>query len=50
VQATQLQHDEEQEEDDRAAGIFEILPLLSKAYVAQREQIAIAKCPVPIAH
>jgi hypothetical protein len=39
VQATQLQHDEEQEEDDRAAGILEVLPLLSKTHVAQREQI-----------
>jgi hypothetical protein len=39
VQATQLQHDEEQEEDDRAAGVLEILPLLSQAYVAQRVEI-----------
>jgi hypothetical protein len=35
VQATQLQHDEEQEEDDGAAGILEVLPLLPEAHVAQ---------------
>jgi hypothetical protein len=28
VQAAQLQHDEEQEEDDGAAGILEVLPVL----------------------
>jgi hypothetical protein len=39
VQAAQLQHDEEQEEDDRAAGVLEILPLLSEAHVAQRVEI-----------
>jgi hypothetical protein len=39
VQAAQLQHDEEQEEDDRAAGVLEVLPLLSETYVAQRVEV-----------
>jgi hypothetical protein len=32
VQAAQLQYDEEQEEDDRATGVFEILSLLPQAH------------------
>jgi hypothetical protein len=40
VQAAQLQHDEEQEEDDGAAGVFEILPLLSETHSAQGEQMS----------
>jgi hypothetical protein len=44
VQATQLQHDEEQEEDDGAAGVLEVLPLLPEAHVAQGEQVGIADC------
>jgi hypothetical protein len=34
MQAAQLRDDEEQEEDDRAAGVLEILPVLSEAYGA----------------
>jgi hypothetical protein len=43
VQAAELQHDQEQEEDDRAAGIREVLPFLPKAHGAQGEQV-IADC------
>jgi hypothetical protein len=39
VQAAQLQHDEEQEEDDRAARILEVLPILSEAYGTQRIEV-----------
>jgi hypothetical protein len=45
VQASELQHDEEQEEDDGAAGDVEILPLLPETHGAQREQVMrIAEC------
>src|SRR5262249_43165828 len=39
VQAAQLQHDEEQEEDDGTAGILEVLPLLPEAHGTQGEQV-----------
>jgi hypothetical protein len=39
VQTSQLQHDQEQEEDDGAVGIQQVLPLLSEAYRAQGEQV-----------
>src|SRR6185436_20292590 len=39
LQASQVQHDEEQEEDDRAAGVQQVLPLLSQAHGAQGNQV-----------
>jgi hypothetical protein len=39
VQTSQLQHHEEQEKDDGAARVLEILPLLSKAHGPQGEQV-----------
>jgi hypothetical protein len=39
VQAAQLQHDQEQEEDDGAAGVLEVLPLLPQAHGASGEQV-----------
>jgi hypothetical protein len=39
MQAPQLQHDEEQEEDDRTARDEQVLPVLPEAYVSQREQM-----------
>jgi hypothetical protein len=39
LQAPELQHDEEQEEDDGAAGIQQVLPLLPEAYGAQRNKV-----------
>jgi hypothetical protein len=39
VQAAQLQHVEEQEEDDGAAGAVEILPFLPETYSSQGEQV-----------
>jgi hypothetical protein len=39
MQAAQLRDDEEQEEDDRAAGVLEILPVLSEAHRPQGRQI-----------
>jgi hypothetical protein len=39
VQAAQLQHDEEQEEDDGAAGVQQVLPLLPEAHGAQRDEV-----------
>jgi hypothetical protein len=32
VQAPELQHDEEQEEDDRAFGVEQVLPVLQEAH------------------
>jgi len=39
VQAAQLQHDQEQEEDDGTIGVLEVLPLLSKTYAAQGVEV-----------
>jgi hypothetical protein len=39
VQASQLQHDEEQEEDDRAARDEQVLPVLPEAHVSQRVEV-----------
>jgi hypothetical protein len=39
VQAAQLQHDQKQEEDDRAARVQQVLPLLSEAHVSQRDEV-----------
>jgi hypothetical protein len=39
MQAAQLHDDEEQEEDDGAAGVREVLPLLSEAYGSSRVQV-----------
>jgi hypothetical protein len=39
VQTPELQHDEEQEEDDRTARDEQVLPLLSEAHWTQGEQI-----------
>jgi hypothetical protein len=39
VQTPQLQHDEEQEEDDRTARDEQVLPVLSEAHGTQGEQI-----------
>jgi hypothetical protein len=41
VQAAQLQHNEEQEEDDGTARNEQVLPLLSQTYGAQGKQIAL---------
>jgi hypothetical protein len=43
VQAAQLQHDEEQKEDDGAAGVLEVLPLLPEAHGSSGVEI-IAGC------
>jgi ribosomal protein L20A (L18A) len=43
LQAPELQHDEEQEEDDRAAGVQQVLPLLSQTHGAQRDEIEVEK-------
>jgi hypothetical protein len=39
LQAPQLQHDEEQEEDDGAAGVQQVLPLLPQAHGSQRDEV-----------
>jgi hypothetical protein len=39
VQATQLQHDQEQEEDNRAAGVQQVLSFLSQAHGAQGNEV-----------
>jgi hypothetical protein len=39
LQAPELQHDEEQEEDDGAAGIQQVLPLLPEAHGAQGNKV-----------
>jgi hypothetical protein len=39
VQAAQLQHDEEQEEDDGAARIEQVLPFLPETHGTQRVQV-----------
>jgi hypothetical protein len=39
VQAAELQHDQEQEEDDGAAGVQQVLSLLPEAHRAQRDEI-----------
>jgi hypothetical protein len=50
MQAAQLQHDEEQEEDDGAARDEQVLPVLPEAYGSQgREVIRIADCGLRIA-
>jgi len=50
VQAPELQHDQEQEEDDRAPGIEQVLPVLPEAHGAQGNEVAeIADCRLPIA-
>jgi hypothetical protein len=46
VQASQLQHDEEQEEDDRAAGVQQVLSLLPEAHGAQGVEIESGKFKV----
>jgi hypothetical protein len=40
VQAAQLQHDEEQEEDDGAAGVQQVLSLLPQAHGAQGNEVS----------
>ena len=40
LQAPQLQHDEEQEEDDGAAGVQQVLPLLPQAHGAQGDEVS----------
>jgi len=40
LQTAQLQHDEEQEEDDRAAGIQQVLPFLPEAHGAQGNEMS----------
>jgi hypothetical protein len=40
VQATQLQHDEEQEEDDRANRDEQVLQVLSETYRSQGKQVS----------
>ena len=42
LQAPELQHDEEQEEDDRAARVQQVLPLLPQAHGAQRDEVGVA--------
>jgi hypothetical protein len=50
VQAAQLQYDEEQEEDDRATGVFEILSLLPQAHGSSGvEVMGISHCGLRIA-
>jgi hypothetical protein len=39
VQTAQLQHDQEQEEDDRAAGDEQVLPVLPEAHAASGAKI-----------
>jgi hypothetical protein len=39
VQTAQLQHDQEQEEDQRAAGVQQVLPLLPQAHGSQRDEV-----------
>jgi hypothetical protein len=39
LQAPELQHDEEQEEDDGADRVQQVLPLLPEAYGAQGNEI-----------
>jgi hypothetical protein len=39
LQTAQLQHDQEQEEDDGAAGVQQVLPLLPQAHVSQRDEV-----------
>jgi hypothetical protein len=39
LQAPELQHDEEQEEDDGADRVQQVLPLLPEAYGAQRDEV-----------
>jgi hypothetical protein len=41
LQAPELQHDEEQEEDDGADRVQQVLPLLSQAYGAQGNEIEV---------
>jgi hypothetical protein len=41
VQAPQLQHDQEQEADDRAARDEQVLPLLSQAHAAQGNEVTV---------
>ena len=40
VQASQLQHDQEQEKDERAAGVQQVLPLLPQAHRASGDEVA----------
>jgi hypothetical protein len=40
VQTSQLQHDEEQEEDDRTARDEQVLPVLPEAHLSQGEQVS----------
>jgi hypothetical protein len=39
VQTPQLQHDQEQEEDDRAPRDEQVLPVLPEAHGAQRDEV-----------
>ena len=39
VQTAQLQHDQEQEEDDRAAGAEQVLPVLPEALSSPRDEV-----------
>jgi hypothetical protein len=39
VQAAQLRHDEEQEENDGSARVLEVLPLLSQAHAASGVEV-----------
>jgi hypothetical protein len=43
VQAAQLQHHEEQEEDDGSARVQQVLPFLPEAHGAQGDQIESSK-------
>jgi hypothetical protein len=40
MQTPQLQHDEEQEEDDRAAGVQQVLSLLPETHGAQGVEVS----------
>jgi hypothetical protein len=42
VQTPELQHDQEQEEVDRAARVQQVLPLLSQAHGAQGNEVALS--------
>jgi hypothetical protein len=41
LQAPQLQHDEEQEEDDGAARVQQVLPVLPEAHGAQGNEVIV---------
>jgi hypothetical protein len=49
VQTPELQHDEEQEEDDRAPGAEQVLPVLPEAHGAQGNKVGIADLGLRIA-